>query len=246
MTVTSDWSDADFVRLREDCAKLGCQVVDMLGAEYSESGCRADAMNDHSSATGRIQFMADSKGLYFGYTRAQFAALGIGGQAPYCFRHFKPYAGRLNTPAAIYTAIFLPAFVAHSADPDYILVARGGKLGWAYSANAVFDENGDGHIQVYELERAIRRNAWGARWRELCARAGVKDPGWGPDLTDTRTTAGLQHALLKLGYQLDVDGVRGTRTTNALIAFQANHGLVPDGVPGPKTQAALREALEVR
>jgi peptidoglycan hydrolase-like protein with peptidoglycan-binding domain len=35
----------------------------------------------------------------------------------------------------------------------------------------------------------------------------------------------------------------GNRTKKAITEFQSAHGLTPDGVIGPKTHAALAEAL---
>ena len=45
----------------------------------------------------------------------------------------------------------------------------------------------------------------------------------------------LQLALNKLGYDLKVDGVFGRNTEQAVIDFQINHNLKPDGIVGPKT-----------
>jgi lysozyme len=39
--------------------------------------------------------------------------------------------------------------------------------------------------------------------------------------------------------QLDVDGDLGPATSAAIKAFQTSHGLVPDGIAGPQTLAAL-------
>ena len=55
----------------------------------------------------------------------------------------------------------------------------------------------------------------------------------------------LQKALASLGYDVGtIDGVYGTSTTNAVIAFQKAAGLTADGVVGPATRAALKTALE--
>ena len=54
----------------------------------------------------------------------------------------------------------------------------------------------------------------------------------------------LQRALAKLGYPAGaVDGDYGTATQNALKRFQRASALTADGVLGPKTLAALKQAL---
>ncbi|MGO8905837.1 MAG: L,D-transpeptidase family protein [Solirubrobacteraceae bacterium] len=54
----------------------------------------------------------------------------------------------------------------------------------------------------------------------------------------------LQSALARLTYLPygASDGVFGTRTWHAVVAFQGWSGLAPDGVAGPRTQAALVHA----
>lgn len=49
----------------------------------------------------------------------------------------------------------------------------------------------------------------------------------------------LQERLNQLDTNLSVDGVFGTGTRAAVVAFQARSGLRPDGVVGPQTKAAL-------
>ena len=54
----------------------------------------------------------------------------------------------------------------------------------------------------------------------------------------------LQERLSDLGYWLgSVDGVFGETTHQAVYALQKSAGLVPDGVVGPKTRAALSRAV---
>lgn len=53
----------------------------------------------------------------------------------------------------------------------------------------------------------------------------------------------LQERLNALGYDCgNVDGVFGTRTKNAVVRFQTDNGLDPDGIVGGKTWAVLDKA----
>jgi peptidoglycan hydrolase-like protein with peptidoglycan-binding domain len=52
--------------------------------------------------------------------------------------------------------------------------------------------------------------------------------------------AAVQVALKRLGlYNATVDGVRGPLTKSAIVTFQRRHGLLVDGVVGPRTRAAF-------
>ena len=54
------------------------------------------------------------------------------------------------------------------------------------------------------------------------------------------TTADIQQRLNAAGYNVGtVDGILGAKTDAAIRAFQAANGLLPDGIVGPATQAAL-------
>lgn len=52
----------------------------------------------------------------------------------------------------------------------------------------------------------------------------------------------LQTRLNELGSKLVVDGDFGAKTKTEVLTFQQAHGLVADGIVGPKTQAALDAA----
>lgn len=56
-------------------------------------------------------------------------------------------------------------------------------------------------------------------------------------------TLEIQSALSKLHYNVAVDGINGSQTTRAILAFQRDKGLTPDGKVGPITAGALRAAV---
>ena len=256
MTVTEDVGDDFFPRLREVALGLAADARDMLAVMYSESGCRADAHNDSPktlpparryNASGLIQFMPttlERLGWTAGHT--VFRRLSATDQLSFVRRYYRPYRGHLGSVAGLYVATFLPAFVSYSSQPNFVLTARGGPLGWAYTANSALDADGDLRITVGELAAAVRRNARGPRWAELLARLEQSEevePAQAPP--DLGAIVGVQQALRILGYDPGpVDGLAGPRTRAAVLAFQkANPPLAPDGIYGPKTRAALAAAL---
>lgn len=204
---------------------------------------------------------ATLRGLGWTEGHEAFRRLSATQQLPYVERYFLPYKSLLSQPyssdlsrdglgstaAALYVATFLPALLKHAHNPDFVLTAKNGPLGWAYGPNAVFDRNKDLAITVRELGEAIERNCRGKRWSEIVARLAhlpvvqeLADYGF-----DLRTTIGVQRALERLGYEPGpIDGIPGARTRAAVRAFQQDHThLVADGIFGPRTRAALEIAL---
>ncbi|TGN07442.1 peptidoglycan-binding domain-containing protein [Leptospira bandrabouensis] len=55
--------------------------------------------------------------------------------------------------------------------------------------------------------------------------------------------ATLQNNLTRLGFILKPDGIFGTATKAAVIAFQKKHGLVQDGIVGPATNSKITSEL---
>lgn len=248
---TPDLSPTFFDRLDNVCEALRCHKAHLLCVMYAESGVRAKAENPNGHASGLIQFMPDTLvGLGWKDGHAAFRQLAAHEQLPYVQKYFTPHVGKLINAAAIYTATFLPADLAHAGTPDFVLVQKGGRRGWAFDVNAGFDANRDLAITVSELDLAIKRQCRGARWDEIAARAGIIYPGAAaqggePGPFDLTTTLGIQMALEKLHYRPGpIDGWPGPLTRSAVIAFQRGVALHPDGIVGPLTRAALKRALE--
>lgn len=54
----------------------------------------------------------------------------------------------------------------------------------------------------------------------------------------------MEKGLKYLGYNVVVDGSFGPLDKAAVVSFQNSHGLTPDGIVGPLTQAALADAVK--
>lgn len=94
-----------------------------------------------------------------------------------------------------------------------------------------------GRISSYsgsiDLNRA-RTGAWTTTSGQTSTTATVSATNsWG------YSVAQIQRLLNANGAALVVDGIQGSRTTAAVKAFQAGHGLAVDGIVGPVTWAAL-------
>jgi hypothetical protein len=64
--------------------------------------------------------------------------------------------------------------------------------------------------------------------------------------TDLTTIPGLKQALALLGYYTGpIDDILDAESQSAVVAFQSDYGLEPDGVVGPLTRAALQLALDL-
>ena len=251
---TKDLGEAFFTSVRHIADKLGCEsVYNLLGVMQYESGLYAHKMNGVGShAVGLIQFMPSTlEGLKWKGTPTQFAQLSAEDQLPFVEAYLKPWAP-LPTVAHVYCAVFMPADVRFANDPNHVLTAKGGHRSWAFSQNANLDANGDNRITISELTLAVNRgvNAGWNRWNEVVKRMAIPfTPDWmqlqkpvdpaSPSEIDLRTTRGIQQALVAMGYQLEIDGIPGPATRNAVREFQTDNKLVADSIPGPNTRKAM-------
>jgi hypothetical protein len=255
MSHSRDIDNAFFPCLEAVADAVLARPHDLLAVMFSESGLLANAWNDNPkslppekryNASGINQMMpATLVGL--GWTRghAAFRALSATEQLAWVERYFHPYRGRLVSIGAVYTANFLPAQLSRAVDPNFVLTAKGGPYGYAYAPNATFDVNHNLQITVGELETAVLRNCQGPRWAELLARLdGTEVNDEQIEVVDLGTTRGVQTALARLGHDPGtIDGIPGRKTSAAVLAFQCERGLKPDGIYGPLTRNAISRAL---
>ena len=64
-------------------------------------------------------------------------------------------------------------------------------------------------------------------------------------LDPLETTSGVKARLQNLGYECDVNDVQDEEYFAAVREFQLDHGLVVDGIVGPKTRAKLKQEHRV-
>lgn len=257
---TKDLPDRFPVAFAEACAEIGCEQLDLLGVMFSESGCIAHATNGAPyHAVGLIQFMPDTL-KWMGWTQGYeaFRHVDAVGQLPYVVRYFQAFEKQGKPWASagrLYQATFLPGTLATDHGEESILVARDGRLGWAYSANAVFDENGDGMITIAELTSAVFRNCRGARYVEILERLGMLDgddadkrPTLDPDgdgVPDIVSCLHLQTALERLGFDPGpIDGLFGPKTRAGIVAFQKSRELPETGRPDAELRAHVGIAIQ--
>lgn len=121
---------------------------------------------------------------------AAYRKLSNAQQVPFTMAFYRSKAGKLTSATACYVATFLPRFLAHAGEPDFVLAGitkLNGELTAAqnssiYGSNITFDPDTEhgrkGWIQVDDLTRVVSAID-GTRWRELLARIDGIDGGGG-------------------------------------------------------------------
>ncbi len=102
--------------------------------------------------------------------------------------------------------------------------------------------NGSGQVARYAamMQRAYKRiTGKPARIKSKARNAGLRLGSEGYKVK------ALQERLCTLGYHTGIDSDFGPATRRALVAFQAEHGLKPDGIVGPATEDALEKAVPI-
>jgi hypothetical protein len=111
---------------------------------------------------------------------AAFRTLDADQQLAWLERYYAPHADALVNATAVYAVTFCPAWVAHSAEPNFVICAADGRHDghgiddatskrW-YIANRGLDRNHDGAVTMGDLTTAIHDADFGPRWDEICVR----------------------------------------------------------------------------
>jgi peptidoglycan hydrolase-like protein with peptidoglycan-binding domain len=129
------------------------------------------------------------------------------------------------------------------------------RLGYRLEDDGVFGAKTDAAVRRFQRDKNLTADGIvGAKTRAAIASAKGATSTPVPTATLQKGSRGaqvrqLQTALVKLGFMTQAQmntgpGIFGTRTDAALRAFQRSENLVADGIYGPKTQQALRNALD--
>ncbi|KZL19043.1 N-acetylmuramidase domain-containing protein [Pseudovibrio sp. Ad37] len=101
--------------------------------------------------------------------------------------------------------------------------------------------NGAGQVDYYSrkvLRVYAKLTGEPLRLEETSKRAGMLRLG-----ASGQPIENFQRRLSDLGYHVNPDGDFGDATRRAVVAFQVDHGLKPDGLVGPKTAAMMKRAV---
>jgi hypothetical protein len=191
---TSDLSASFFTKLWAMCGRLKCAPLDLLGCWFNESTVRSTARNAAGNASGIFQVMpAIAAGLGWDpkdTDLTRYRLLDAEAQLEWAEKYYAPHAGKLVDATACYLANFLPALLAHAADPAYVLASHDLRS-VVYWANRGFDRDNKGAIVVGDLTAAIQRACAGSRWGEIVARtnAAAPEPTEAEDVTELAALA---------------------------------------------------------
>lgn len=272
-TDANHWKASDYDRLLLEADAGGFAPIAFGTVIAAESEFKEDEPNHAGSgAEGLTQMMPDVLEAlnWRPGTPAYDAAGGDFGKAPasvqldFAYRYFAGWRRRFGlarwaTRAQLYLANFLPADLPHGDDGSFVLAGQG-RRPKVYEQNwRGLDRNRDGKIVVAEVDLflvdAISRRAKAPfavfleGVQRARARRGLTEEELGNDHEDTGPqdvgdVRQVQVALKLHGFDPGpADGVPGPRTTAAVRAFQASRGLVQDGLVGVATWGALARSV---
>lgn len=93
------------------------------------------------------------------------------------------------------------------------------------------------------LRDAKVKGLWLGKPKSQSTGSGVAQGAYNFRQDSTTYVRTIQSLLKAAGYSLEVDGILGPITYQAVKSFQAANGLEVDGLPGPKTLTKLREVV---
>lgn len=128
------------MKMQEVADKLGWLKEWLYAVMYVETAgtFSPSIKNTESSATGLIQFMADTaKGL--GTTVQELALMNGVKQLDYVYKYFKPYKDQVKSGYDVYLAVFRPAWLK---DKSYVIKASSKD----YAPNRGIDIDNNGNI----------------------------------------------------------------------------------------------------
>jgi hypothetical protein len=140
-------------RVRDIAADIGTDPSWLMACMAFETDrtFSPSVRNPSSSATGLIQFMADTA-RDLGTTVEDLARMTAEDQLEFVHRYFKPFRGRLGSLGDCYMAILWPPAVGK---PDDYVVFSSAKA--AYRANSALDINKDGVVTKRECYAFVER-----------------------------------------------------------------------------------------
>lgn len=129
--------------------KLNILPQELMCVMYNET---AGTMSSHiknptSSATGLIQFMAETAGG-LGTSTAALAAMSNVDQLDYVYQYLLKYKGKMKDVSDIYLAVFFPAALYQSSEQWRFPQ-------WAVDANPIFDINHDHTLTKAEFRQYV-------------------------------------------------------------------------------------------
>lgn len=166
---------------------------DVASVLYFESGLNSHQANLAGAPFGGLNQMGRDERASVGFTGsfAEWLALDWKDQLPYVARYYEMRVRGnfrlLRDGGSFYMATMAPAYMAHAADPDFVIFRRNpaddGSAAWrnahkadAYAWNQGLDTHHRGEIRVSDLTEAMQRISNTASGRELRARVAALDP----------------------------------------------------------------------
>ena len=229
-----------------------------MGAEQSACGLVCEAILRKASVDGRCNFRGVERdwlqmpyAARLGTAVAYQEALGRARRAWVSGIATRPSTGDMVTvvgPEHVLTVVGVqPDGVLRTVEGGQIDAGNGGKCTAIRGLKRVLVRDGDAWIlRTAGTHTGGRRVLGWMRASMLPVLEADAPPTQPTGVVDLTSVRGWQRALISLGYDLGpsgADGVVGTRTRAAVVAFQTRAGLVADGVVGPLTRAALQAAL---